>query len=75
MIETIISYIQKEFAHDQQVIGPEDDLLLSGLIDSVGVMKLVAFLEQTYNKPIPPQEITIEHFENIQAIVDYISSK
>ena len=53
-------------------VEEDDDLLLSGLIDSLGVMQLVRFLEQTYQINIPPEDITIDHFITIDAISLYI---
>jgi acyl carrier protein len=53
-------------------ISENDDLLLSGLVDSLGVMRLVTHLEQQYSIKIPPEDVTIEHFMNIEAISLYL---
>jgi len=53
-------------------IRENDDLLLSGLVDSLGVMRLVTHLEQQYSIKIPPEDVTIEHFMNIEAISLYL---
>lgn len=55
-------------------IGEEDDLLLSGLVDSLGVMRLVAHIEQRYAITVPPQDLTIENFATIAAIASYLNS-
>jgi acyl carrier protein len=52
-----------------------DDLLTSELIDSMGVMRLIAFIESTYSVKIPPEDVTIEHFITIDAICDYLSRR
>jgi len=41
-------------------------------VDSLGVMRLVTHLEQQYSIKIPPEDVTIEHFMNIEAISLYL---
>jgi acyl carrier protein len=53
-------------------IGEHDDLLLSGLVDSLGVMRLVAHIEQRYGITVPPQDLTIENFATIADITSYV---
>ena len=53
-------------------VTDHDDLLLSGLVDSIGVMRLVAFLEQTYAVRVPPQDLTVTNFTSVEAIDDYL---
>lgn len=56
-------------------IGEQDDLLLSGLVDSIGVMRLVAFIEQETPLRVPPGDITIQNFGNIEAITRYLEAR
>lgn len=56
-------------------ISPEDDLLMAGLLESLGVLQLVQFLENTFDLKIPPQDMTIENFQTVEAMVTYIKSK
>lgn len=56
-------------------VGVQDDLLLSGLVDSMGVMRLVAFIEEETGLKVPVEDIVIEHFVNIEAIVDYLEAR
>lgn len=50
------------------------DLLLSGLVDSLGVMRLVYFLEEELACTVPHTDITIENFNNIEAIAAYVEA-
>ncbi len=56
-------------------LQPEDDLLTSELIDSMGVMRLIAYVERKYNVKVPPEDVTIENFLTIDAICDYLSRR
>lgn len=57
-----------------RIIGPDDDLLTSGLVDSMGIMALVFFLEQRFDVQIPPGDVTIENFGNLRSIDRYLAS-
>jgi acyl carrier protein len=56
-------------------IGEQDDLLLSGLVDSIGVMRLVAFIEEESGKRVPPEDVVIEHFATIEHITRYLEAR
>ena len=70
----IIKYIQDNLltGKGEVELAPEDDLLGSGLIDSMGVMRLVGFVEETFNIKIPPEDIVIENFMDVNAITNYV---
>ena len=72
----IIKYIQENLLTGKGEIelSPEDDLLGSGLLDSMGVMRLVGFVEETFNIKIPPEDIVIENFMDVKAITNYVES-
>lgn len=44
------------------------DLFASGLVDSLGVMDLVSFVEEQIGCPVPPAAITLENFGSIERI-------
>ena len=54
-------------------IQVDEDLLLSGLLDSLGVMALVGHLESLRGDPIPHQDIIIENFQTVAAIASYLN--
>ncbi len=77
MKEIITAYINEEILGGAQAVevNAEDDLLGSGLLDSLGMMALVAFIEQRFNTKIPPQDMTIENFQTIQSISNYLRKR
>ncbi|MEL6642302.1 MAG: acyl carrier protein [Pseudomonadota bacterium] len=56
-------------------VADDENLLLSGLVDSLGVFDLVAFLEKTFELTIPLDEVVLEHFSSIDTISAYVASK
>jgi len=58
-----------------QKIGSDENLLLSGLVDSLGVMTLVAHLETVTGTQIPMEDVILDNFESIDAIIQYLSAR
>ena len=56
-------------------IEPDQDLLAGGLIDSLGVTQLVAFLEEHYAIRISDDELTPANFSTLASIEGFVSSK
>lgn len=56
----------------------EDDkmsLLDEGIIDSVGVMELVAFLEQDFGLSVADEDLIPENLDSVENLVAYIARK
>jgi acyl carrier protein len=73
--ENLKTFMQQELINGQVMLNNDDDLLLSGLIDSLGVVRLIAFIEQTFATHVPPEDVTIENFGTVQSIADYVQSR
>lgn len=56
-------------------IGYEDSLIEAGVIDSLGIMKMLAFLDERFSVSVEDQEVIPENFETIKAISNLIESK
>ncbi len=50
-------------------------LVRAGILDSVGVFTLVAFLEQTFHIEVPDEELTWTNFESVAAITRFVTTK
>lgn len=75
--EKLISYVENQILVGRQEIAlsASDDLLSSGLVDSLAIMRLVGFVEKEFNCKVPPQDLTVENFMTIDAICQYLSMK
>lgn len=74
--DALIDFVSNELLGDRAdlELKPEDDLLSSQWVDSLGVMRIVAFLEQRYSVKIPPSDVTIENFVNVKTISAYLET-
>src|SRR5437879_6052381 len=50
----------------------ESDTLLfeSGMIDSLAILHLMAFVEQFTGRAVPPRMVVMKHFRSVSAIVE-----
>lgn len=58
-----------------QPIGPQTPLLSSGLLDSLGVLQLVAFLDEELGVEIRDEDFSEENFATIGALLALIAHK
>ena len=72
--EALQDFIQQEILFGQSV-RRDEDLLLSGLIDSISVMNLVGRVEEILGSPVPPEDVTLENFVSVDAMTRYIDTK
>ncbi|QEG01373.1 D-alanine--poly(phosphoribitol) ligase subunit 2 [Stieleria maiorica] len=71
----LIKFIQNELMGNSSVtISQDDDLLGGGHIDSMGIMRLIAYLESEFGISVPPEDVTIENFESPRTIATYVQT-
>ncbi|CAM4231061.1 acyl carrier protein [Zobellia roscoffensis] len=76
MKNKIIDYIKSDLATETvEEIGLNEDLLGSGLVDSVGMVQLVLFIENEGEIIVAPEEMIIDNFMTISHILEYIKRK
>lgn len=74
MKEELIEYIKKEFVEDpDEEIEENTPLISSGLIDSLSVVSLVAFIDKKFGVKIPDEKGTVDNFETVNKIIEIIN--
>lgn len=72
----IRKFILENFILDgDEILGDEDSLLEKGIIDSTGVLELVAFIEENYSFKIKDEELVPENLDSIKNISQYVQNK
>lgn len=65
----LAKFIEENLLRDGATkIGPEDSLIDSGIITSMGLIRLVTYIEQRTGVRIPDTMITPDNFDTITAI-------
>ena len=75
--EIIGKYIVNNFLLEEglNTINDDDSLLDMGIIDSTGVLELVAFIEETFEIRVEDEELIPDNLDSVNRLVDYIKSK
>lgn len=70
------SFIEENFLFrgNCESIRDDESLIAAGLIDSTGVLELVAFLEEQFGIEVADADIMPENLDSIRAITSYIAS-
>ncbi len=77
-IETSVrEFISENFQYrgDVESLSESDSLLESRVIDSVGVLELLTFLESTFSIQVADEEVVPENLDTIGRIVKYVHGK
>ena len=56
------------YASDVEEISADDELLGSGLLDSLASAQLMVFIEETYSIKLDPDDLTFENFNTLNAL-------
>ena len=73
----IRDYILAELVKDksQASVGDTDSLIENGIVDSLGIMKLIGFLEDKISIQISDDELVPENFSTINSIAALVQKK
>ncbi len=73
--ETIKQFITESFLYGRTdvVLTNEFQLIEHGVIDSMGIFRLIGFLEGTFGKKLDLAEIQYENFATIDAIATLVT--
>ena len=70
----IRSFLTRQFPLTKNV-GDEEPLLGGGLIDSLGILDVVSFLESEFDIAVSDEELLPENFGNIRSLSDFVRQK
>lgn len=74
--QTIIDFIRVELLEDPQFdLTPTDQILLDDIVDSMGVMRLVEFIEERGKVTVPAEDVTIDNFATVAIMAGYIRGR
>lgn len=56
-------------------VGDTDSLLAGGIVDSLGVLEVVQFIEETFGITLSDDDMLSENFETIAGIADFVAGQ
>ncbi len=69
--EQIANFVIQELL-DGRTVESDENLLRDGFVDSLGMIRLVAYIEESWGIEVPPDHFTIENFRSIDTITRYL---
>ena len=78
--QEILSLIE-QFIHEtfplarQRKIASNTSLIDSGIVDSLGILEIVTFLESEFQIALTDEELLSEHFDSIESLTAFVAEK
>lgn len=75
------SVVLKEYIREELMNGSSseldetENLLAAGIIDSLGILRLVSFVEEKFGIEVPDEDVTIDNFQSVKSMSDYVASQ
>jgi acyl carrier protein len=69
-------FIKTNFIYsDKKNLSDDESLLGSGVIDSTGILELIAFLEEKFQVKFADNELVADNFDSVTKIVSFIQRR
>lgn len=68
-------FIKENFILDGDELPSDASLTSNGVIDSMGVLELVMFIEENYGLRVPDEDTVPENLDSVERIVRYVSDR
>lgn len=77
LLKDIEKFLLTDLAADMGIrsLGEDDDLIEQRIIDSLGILKLITFLESNYSIKINDEEILPENFHSLNSLTQFVEQK
>ena len=75
--DTVENFIANEllFGNNQNPIDHDQDLIDSGLLDSVAVLRMILFIEEQFGIHIEDGEVLPDNFRSINMVKSFVQNK
>lgn len=72
----LLELINGEITLDPTIpVEIDTDLLMTGLVDSLGVVQIVGWMEERFAITIEPSDVVLENFQTPKAMLDYLARR
>ena len=73
IIETLVSEIKRDFPRAKKnSFNNDEDLFDKGIIDSMGLLSIIGFIESEYSITVADEDVIPDNFSSIDAMRKYI---
>jgi len=69
----LTEYVKNEILRNKNAqLDENEDLLSSGILDSLAILQLVAYIDKTFKIQVPDEDVVYENFKSINTLVGYL---
>jgi acyl carrier protein len=70
----LIDYVKNEIMRNPNAkLSDDQDLLGTGVLDSLAILQVVAFIDEQFGYQVPDEDVVFENFQSINALVSYLN--
>jgi acyl carrier protein len=73
--QRVREFIVKNFYVDASAVGDDTSLINDGIIDSTGMLEMIAFLEAEFGVRVEDREMTPDNLETLNRIGAFLNRK
>ena len=73
--ELVLGFMQEKLGVDTTDLDEDTRLFSSGVIDSVGMVQLIVFVESEGQVKFNPDDITLDHLDSIGCILRFVADR
>jgi acyl carrier protein len=71
----LLSFVQDDVCNHRVELSPDTDLLLTGAVDSLGVIRITQWLEDETGIEVDPGDVTLENFQTVDRMITYVEKQ
>lgn len=69
----IADYVKNEIMRNKNArLNNDDDLLSAGILDSLAILQLVAYIEKALGIQVPDEDVVYDNFKSVNALAGYL---
>jgi len=69
----LMDFVKNEIMRNSNAkLDLDTDLLGAGILDSLGILQMVSFIEKTFNISVPDEDVVYDNFMSINTLVKYL---
>jgi len=75
--ESVKTFVEQHVLKNKNTaeLKESDDWLANGLVDSLGIMKIVTFVEEELKTSIPEADVTVDNFKSLKDVAQYLEKR
>lgn len=73
--QAIVDYLSEESGLDPDSVSVDTPLFSSGLLDSMDILKLLTFIEETTQSKIPTLEVSLETLDTVAMVREFMRTR